>query len=228
MIFDAIIISDIHLGSDLCQADKLLHFLTEIKNHKIKTEMLVLNGDVFDSHDFSRLKKSHWKVLSLIRKISGNTKLVWVVGNHDGPVDILSNVLGIEVVSELEVKSGHKDILIVHGDEFDEIMSKYPFLAKWADLIYRWMTRRFPKCVCRSLKKSSKTYSRAIEIVKEKAIAEGKRRKIQAVICGHVHMAESDYNSEVEYHNSGSWTEEPCTFISVKSGAIKTNHYESN
>lgn len=48
---DAIIISDIHLGSPTSQTQMLERFLYKIKN---KTKKLILNGDVFDSWDFDR------------------------------------------------------------------------------------------------------------------------------------------------------------------------------
>lgn len=62
---DAISISDLHLGSDACQVKKLEVFLENIEN---RTRKLILNGDVFDSLNFSKLKKHHWHILSKIRK----------------------------------------------------------------------------------------------------------------------------------------------------------------
>ena len=66
---DAIVISDIHLGSDVSQAKLLTEFLEKIENEK-STKCLILNGDFFDNMDFRRLKKYHWKVLSAIRNMS--------------------------------------------------------------------------------------------------------------------------------------------------------------
>jgi UDP-2,3-diacylglucosamine pyrophosphatase LpxH len=45
------IISDLHLGSDVCRADNILEFL-----YYLETENLILNGDIFDNMDFRRLK----------------------------------------------------------------------------------------------------------------------------------------------------------------------------
>ena len=57
-------------------------------------ERLILNGDVFDSIDFRRLKKSHWKVLSLLRKLSDELEIIWLCGNHDGSAEVVSHLLG--------------------------------------------------------------------------------------------------------------------------------------
>ena len=78
-MFDAIIISDVHLGSENCQARQLTHFLESIHSETVLTRRLILNGDVFDSIDFRRLKKNHWKVLSIlpsfpiVLRLSGST-----------------------------------------------------------------------------------------------------------------------------------------------------------
>jgi UDP-2,3-diacylglucosamine pyrophosphatase LpxH len=224
MILDAIIISDTHLGSDLCHANQLLDLLYKIRHDEIETDLLILNGDVFDSHDFRRLKKSHWKILSTIRRISDHVRVVWVIGNHDGPVDILSHLLGVEAVEEFHLSTGDKMYLVTHGDKFDEIMSKHPILADWADRIYRLITRWFPKGVSRLIKKSSKTYSRAINTVRARALAEGKKRGFDGTISGHTHHPEITEVENSIYANSGSWTETP-TYLSVKDGVIELHKY---
>ena len=226
MIFDAIIISDTHLGSELCCTSHLLDFLNKIKSNELKTNLLILNGDVFDSYDFRRLKKSHWKILSVIRKISGHIQIVWVTGNHDGPVDVLNHLLGVEVVEEFTLTSGTKKFLVTHGDRFDEIMSNHPIISKLADRIYQLITKWFPKGFSRLIKRSSKTYSRAINTVRERAISEAISRGMDGTICGHVHMSELTYKGDVVYCNSGSWTESPCTFITVKDGEIKLDRFD--
>src|SRR5215813_6209069 len=91
-VFDAIILSDLHLGSSNCQAKSLCDFLERIVDEKLRTGKLILNGDVFDSIDFRRLKKNHWKVLSLIRKLSDRMETIWLCGNHDGTAEFVSHL----------------------------------------------------------------------------------------------------------------------------------------
>jgi UDP-2,3-diacylglucosamine pyrophosphatase LpxH len=134
---DAIIISDIHLGSDVCQSKKLIDFLRLIENDQILTKEIIINGDLFDSWDFRKLKGSHWKVLSSIRSLSKTKHIVWINGNHDGPAEIISHLIGVDFVEEYKIKSGDKNILILHGDIFDNFISKYPMFTKFADKIYR-------------------------------------------------------------------------------------------
>src|SRR5205823_1059760 len=68
--FDAIVISDIHFGSRMCQARELEDFLSNIR-----VKHLILNGDVFDDLKFNRLQHWHWQALSRIRKDRKSTRL---------------------------------------------------------------------------------------------------------------------------------------------------------
>ena len=70
---EIIVISDVHLGSDNCQCSLLLQFLKEI--HHSSCEKLIINGDLFENTEH-RLKKSHWAVLSKLRKMSDDMKIV--------------------------------------------------------------------------------------------------------------------------------------------------------
>ena len=98
---DAVVISDLHLGSAVCQAKALIAFLEGVRDGRTPTRRLILNGDVFDGLDFRRLKKSHWKVLGLLRQVAAATEVVWVVGNHDGQLEAASHLLGVGVVEEV-------------------------------------------------------------------------------------------------------------------------------
>ncbi len=53
---DAIIVSDLHLGAENCQAKSITAFFQEILDGHHPTRRLIINGDVFDSIDFRRLK----------------------------------------------------------------------------------------------------------------------------------------------------------------------------
>jgi hypothetical protein len=97
-LLDAVVISDIHLGSDNCQAKAAAAFLQILLDGDLRTRRLIINGDVFDSIDFRRLKKTHWKVLSQIRHLSDKIEVIWIAGNHDGSADVISHLLGVSVV----------------------------------------------------------------------------------------------------------------------------------
>ncbi len=60
IVYDCIVISDLHLGSDVCQAKLLEEFLTWAVEHCC---YLVINGDIFDDLNFKRLTKRHFACL---------------------------------------------------------------------------------------------------------------------------------------------------------------------
>ena len=209
---EIIVISDIHLGSRICQAKHLLRFF-----HTLSANELILNGDVFDSWDFRHLGKHEWKVLSKLRKLSKRMKVVWINGNHDGPAEIISQLIGIEVKEEYIITSGDKRILILHGHQFDEFITNHPVLTWIGDLIYH-ILQRIDRTfwIARTVKKASKSFLRNAKKVRMKSVETAKRKKCDFVCCGHTHNPEISEN----YCNSGSWAELPAHYIEINKGEI--------
>lgn len=224
---DAVIISDLHLGSGVCQAKALVDFLEGIHHRHIRTQRLILNGDVFDSIDFRRLKKSHWKVLSLLRKLSDEIEVVWVCGNHDGSAEIVSHLLGLEVVDEIVVPSGEKKVLFLHGHQFDQFIDRYPTATRLADGLYRLIQRidrshRFAKMA----KRRSKTFLRSTEKIRAGAVNRAKELGADVVCCGHTHLPVAFPDDPLPYFNSGCWTETPCHYLTLADGVVTLHAYE--
>ena len=224
---DAIIISDIHLGSPVCQAKPLVTFLERIYSKEILVDELILNGDVFDSWDFRRLKKTHWKVLSMLRHLSDKMHIVWINGNHDGPTDIISHLLGLDVAEQYCFESGGKRILAIHGHQFDEFITQRPITTMIGDLAFRFLQKIDPSfCLARRAKRASKTFLRCSETIEKKAKEYAKRHGCDIVCCGHTHL-EISHPGEVGYYNSGCWTESPSSYLTVDAGQIEQHHYEA-
>ena len=135
-MYDALIISDLHLGSSNCQAKNLCALLEAVRNYQLDTKRLILNGDLFDSFDFRRLTKNHWKVLSLLRKLSDRINIIWICGNHDGSAEVVSHLLGVTVKDEYVLVSGGERILFLHGHRFDDFLDTHPILTWVGDVIY--------------------------------------------------------------------------------------------
>jgi UDP-2,3-diacylglucosamine pyrophosphatase LpxH len=222
-VLDALVISDIHLGTDTCEARRLTQFLERVRRGDLATRRLILNGDVFDSIDFRRLTKHHWKVLSLVRKLSDEVETVWVNGNHDGPADVVSPLLGVEVRDEAVVESGGRRVLVLHGHRFDDFIDRYPLTSRAADWAYRALQRLDRShVVARRAKRSSKTFLRCVRKVRDGAVAYARRRGFDAVCCGHTHVAAADDGGDdVGYFNSGCWTERPCHYLTIAGGAVR-------
>ncbi len=218
---DAVIISDLHLGSGVCQAKAIVDFLEGIHLRRLRTKRLILNGDVFDSIDFRRLKKSHWKVLSLLRKLADEIDVTWVCGNHDGSAEIVSHLLGLEVVDEIVVPSGDKRVLVLHGHQFDQFIERHPFATRLADNLYRVLQKidrshRFAKMA----KRRSKTFLRSTEKIRAGAVHRAKELDADVVCCGHTHLAVAFPEDALPYFNSGCWTETPSHYLTLADGVV--------
>ena len=228
-ILDALVISDLHLGSDNCQAKTAAAFLESILDGALRARRLIINGDVFDSIDFRRLKKSHWKVLSHIRRLSDKIDVTWIAGNHDGSADIVSHLLGVRVVEEFILHSGAEIILIVHGHQFDDFINEHPILTWLADAAY-WLLQKMDRThyIARLAKRRSKTFVRCRNKIRDGARRLAHARHCTIALCGHTHHAEAAEPTPqwpVAYYNSGCWTELPSTYLMIRRGKVEACRY---
>ncbi len=216
-----LIISDIHLGSSVSRARDLLKVL---KKETYKT--LILNGDIFDDLDFTRLHHDHWELLSKLRELSNpelDTQVVWIAGNHDGAALVLSHLIGTPVQSEYLFEWNGKKCLAIHGHQFDNFITKNPILSSIGSWIYLGIQkidteRQF---MSRYLKRASKSWLRVSEKVARGAVRYAKSKGAEIVFCGHTHKQLKDVILGIEYYNSGCWTDIPSSYISIDSKSIE-------
>lgn len=226
-MLDSIVISDIHLGADICKAKELISFLEVIEGGQLEAKSLILNGDVFDSQDFRRLHKTHWKILSKIRKLSKHIDIIWISGNHDGPADIVSHLLGVSVTDEYLLLSGNERIIVQHGDRYDTFITNRPILTWIGDTIYN-LLQKIDKSHqwARWAKHSSKHFLRCVEQIKEQAVEYALKSGASAILCGHSHYPCVQISNGICYANSGSWTEIPCSYLTVDNGEIQLKFFQ--
>lgn len=227
-MLDAVCISDVHLGSVNCRAKEVHDLLEDIENGIIATKRLIINGDLFDSMEFRRLRKNHWKVLSAIRKLSDKIEVVWVKGNHDTDAhDIVSHLIGTDTCEQYIFESGGKKVLVVHGDIFDKFITKHPTITWIADWFYHIVQRLdWTQKIGKFLKRSSKTFLRCTTLVEEKAVKLAEKKECQIVCCGHTHLPTmTRLLDPVQYFNSGCWVESPPTYLTVDDGKVELQHY---
>ncbi len=141
--YDCIVISDLHLGSDVCQAKLLEGFLEWAV---VNSRTLVINGDIFDDLNFKRLTKRHFACLKVIRKNSDRDdfRLIWMRGNHDGPADIISHIVGVEILDEYVYRNGAIELLILHGDQFDTFITHYKWLTEISCGVFYYIQKWVP------------------------------------------------------------------------------------
>jgi UDP-2,3-diacylglucosamine pyrophosphatase LpxH len=213
-MLDAIVLSDIHLGSGTCQAEAAAAFL----HHLPASRRLIVNGDLLEGTEY-RLGKKHWRVLSCLRKLSDKLELVWVRGNHDPDADDLAHLLGAAYVDDYRFRSGGREVLCVHGDEWDNFLTDHPVLSVAADWVYLGLQRMSRRLALRA-KRRSKTFVRCAKRVEAGAVERARKKGCDVVCCGHTHHADASGDGSVRYYNSGCWTETTCTYLAVSQGRV--------
>lgn len=219
-IYDCMVISDLHLGSDLCQAQLLESFLEWAVLH---TRVLVINGDIFNDLNFKRLTKRHFACLKIIRRNSdrADLRVVWIRGNHDGPADIISHIVGVDILDEYLFSNGQVRLLILHGDQFDNIVTDYGWLTALACGIFYWIQKWAPHRAARWIRRITKKWQRNSELIARQAIEYARSKGCPYVTCGHTHLPLVEQAEGLTYINTGTWIEAPpCPFLTVRGGEV--------
>jgi UDP-2,3-diacylglucosamine pyrophosphatase LpxH len=225
--YRALFISDVHLGTRGCQAERLLDFL---RVHDGETIYLV--GDIVDG--WALRSSWYWPqphndvVQKLLRKARKGARIVYVPGNHD---EFLRDYFGthfggIEVMDHVvhDGADGER-YLVIHGDHFDLVVTQARWLALLGDKAYdvallanRWFNalRRRLGFQYWSLSQWAKLkVKNAVNFIGnfEKTLVEEARRVgAGGVICGHIHHAAIHDDFGIRYVNCGDWVES-CTAI---------------
>jgi UDP-2,3-diacylglucosamine pyrophosphatase LpxH len=221
VVYDGIVLSDLHLGSDVCQAKLLEEFLIWAFDH---SRELIINGDIFDDLNFKRLSKRHFACLKEIRRNSDrdDVKVVWLRGNHDGAADIVGHIVGVEIHDEYVFDNGQVRLLILHGDQFDTIITKYALVTDLACGTYYYFQKSMPHRASRWLRRVTKKFQRNSQLVQQRAVDYARSKGFRAVTCGHTHLALDTTVDGVRYLNSGTWTEHPpCPFLAIEGPEIQ-------
>ncbi len=224
----AIFISDIHLGTRACQADRLLDFLREHPS-----EYLYMVGDIIDFWSMSRgvywTTAQNTVVQKVLRRARHGDKVVLIPGNHDEALREHdgTDFGGIQVRNEhIHTTATGQRFLLIHGDEFDQVTRYHRWVAVLGDMAYNtlvrintslsWIRRRLGMSGYWSLagyaKRKVKTAINFIFDFEDSVIRAVRERGLDGVICGHIHWAALRPMDGVTYINCGDWVDS-CTAI---------------
>ncbi len=229
-------ISDVHLGFRGCSADFLLDFL-----HKTECEYLYLVGDIVDVWEMK--KRMFWPqahnnvIRTILGKAKHNTKVIYVPGNHDEVLrDFDGLVFGnVEIKNEtIHTTADGKQLLVIHGDQFDGIVKCSPLISKIGSRLYDYLLRanRWVNYVRRKLgfsywslaaflKHKVKNAVQYIGNFEEAVAREASRQDVDGVVCGHIHRAEITRLHNVDYFNCGDWVESCTALVENTDGSME-------
>ena len=235
--YKSIFLSDIHLGFNGCQNEKLEHFLSSVG-----CENLYLVGDIIDfwsMEDKFYWPEGHQKVLNTFDQMFKNgTNIFYISGNHDDPLrdrdlkenlkfknnnyaeimNVLSNFKHEEKYEFLSIK--HGKIIVLHGDQYDAVTSNAKWISKLGGILYDGLiviNRPLSKYLKNLTKKIVSSLSGFQQLVKKECEDGGYR----GLICGHNHRPEILKFKTHYYLNTGDWVESCSAIVEELDGTIK-------
>lgn len=207
------VVSDLHLGSAFCRAERFLEFLKGLPENAA----LVLNGDTVTRWN-RKLTKLDMAILDRLREESERRKIIWVRGNHDEHFK-LENPASIEFTDKHIVDD---DILIRHGHESDSIRTFFWPLIHVMYHLHRlrlWLglselsTSSFAKQVAFLYKPYKELFIR-------NALRYAERTGYKTVILGHIHSTDDRQVNGIRYLNTGSWIEPDISYAKIEDGKV--------
>lgn len=233
----SVFLSDIHLGTRACQAERLLDFL---RVHP--AENLYLVGDIVDFWAMSRgiywTPAQNTVVQKVLRLARHGTSVILVPGNHD---EALRDYIGVsfgDIRVEREwvhTAADGRRYLLIHGDEFDQVTvchrwiailgdMAYEFLVR-ANLVLSWLRRNLRQPGYWSLagyaKRKVKTAVNFVFGFEDALIREARQRGLDGVICGHIHWAALREVEGLFYINCGDWVDSCTAIVEHRNGRME-------
>jgi UDP-2,3-diacylglucosamine pyrophosphatase LpxH len=224
----SVFLSDIHLGTRACKAERLVDFLREYP-----AQYLYLVGDIVD---FWAMRRGiHWSaaqntvVQKILRRARHGERVIFIPGNHDEALrDYVGASFGdITLHAEYvhETADGRR-FLLIHGDEFDEVTRHHRWVALLGDaaygalvranVVWAWVRRQMGRPGYWSLAGHVKRkVKKALEFkygFEDAVMRSVRERGLDGVICGHIHWAAIKEVEGLLYVNCGDWVDS-CTAI---------------
>lgn len=234
--YRAVFISDVHLGTQGCQADALLSFL---KAHP--SEYLYLVGDIIDGWQLRRKwywPQSHNDVIQkILRSARKGSRVIFIPGNHDEFARgfIGHHFGGVEVLHEaVHTTAKGVKLWVIHGDYFDGVIQCAKWLAYLGDNMYEFtlklnrhlnLLRRYFGLPYWSLsaflKHKVKSALNYVTNFEEAVAQEAQQRGFNGVVCGHIHRAEMRHIGGILYCNDGDWVESQTALVEHMDGRLE-------
>jgi UDP-2,3-diacylglucosamine pyrophosphatase LpxH len=238
MKIKTLFISDVHLGTTKCQANKLLKVLKDYEYEKI-----VIVGDFIDLTSLKR--KFFWNsdqstvIQKILRASRKGVEVVYILGNHDfylrGLIEEENINLGNILICDdyfYTTILGEK-IYICHGDQFDGFIRLHPFLYVLGDWAYE-MSFKINKwynklrglfglqywSLSQYLKSKVKNAISFINDFKILSIKKVEEMNCDSIMIGHIHTPAIEKIGKFTYYNTGDFCETGSFLYEDYSGKI--------
>ena len=231
--YRSVFISDVHLGTKMCQAELLLDFLKTFE-----CDNLYLVGDLIDGWALSKnffWPQSHNDVIQkILRKGRKGTKIYYIAGNHDEFLRVFAPQMFGNIVIEdtvIHTTVDGRKIMVLHGDQFDVIVNKMKWLShlgSWAYDVSIMLNTVIAKIrntfnlpywsLSAWAKYKVKKAVNFISDYEESLLNYAKSKSASGIICGHIHHPNIRDINGLTYMNCGEWVESCTALIEDKDG----------
>jgi UDP-2,3-diacylglucosamine pyrophosphatase LpxH len=198
-----------------------------------ESEHLFLIGDIIDFWAMGRSiqwsAKQNTVVQKILRRARHGEKVVFIPGNHDEALREYNGTSFGDILIAFEwlhVTADGKQLLLIHGDQFDQVTRHHRWIAVLGDVGYdllvringwlSWWRRTLRMNNYWSLagfaKRKVKSAVTFIFDFEESVIHSVRDRGLNGVVCGHIHSATIKEVSGLLYINCGDWVDS-CTAI---------------
>lgn len=217
----SLFLSDLHLGSRGCRAERILAFLEANTASEI-----FLVGDILDlwHPPFPHWTPHHDAILALLlRRVQEGARIHYLTGNHDAAMKAyLGEHFGrITVTEEVihEAADGRR-YLVMHGDACDPRMLRWHVMTRIGSRL-DWMLRHTDERLKRMRRTADPDRRTVIEALlkgvdaliafgsayETRLVARARRAACDGVICGHIHKPALHEDHGLVYANCGDWVD---------------------
>ncbi len=221
-----LILTDLHMGSPLFRVeDKVINLLRQ------DWEEIILLGDIYDTwfYPFPELRRLYSVISQLFAE--KQTQIRYIVGNHDPSVEEIEQIWpSMVVVHEYALLGNY---MLVHGHEFDVLVTKYSCLAR-----VMWNVHRIGAYFGINLKAwgrdlvyslsshvGKRYYTKMVGNVQDELVKKYLYGGYEGVICGHTHrVVNYNYPNGFHYINLGDAVHNK-TYGTWEDGSVKCVSY---
>jgi len=236
-------ISDVHLGTKHAQVTALLAFL-----RVNECQHLYIVGDLIDGWELKH--KWFWReeynllIQKLLRKSRKQTRITYITGNHDEFVEeFLGLRFGNVTLARQAIHTGvdGRRYLVIHGHQSDGVAHFNQLFDRLGSRIYQrlldlniYLNRIRRRLgfghwsLAAYLKQQAKRAVKHVSNYEEALAQMARMKKLDGVICGHIHRAEIKPVNGVQYLNCGDWVESCTALVEDFEGNIRLIYFNEN
>lgn len=224
----ALFVSDVHLGTRACQAERLLELL-----RRYDSKYLYLLGDIVDLWAMKRgvywTPAQNTLVQKVLRRARHGQHVMYIPGNHDEAMREHDGVSFGEILvrnEHVHLTADGRRFLLIHGDAYDQVTRYHRWLAVLGDVGYELLVRLngWIATARRALRRpgywslagyAKHKVKRAVSFIfdfEDSVLHAVRDRNLDGVIRGHIHSAALREVRGLTYINCGDWVDS-CTAI---------------